>query len=98
VQVVMSLELMALDIYWKEWQHERYLGSLEIDMPLDGLLHEFGKLTGIVIDPYRNNRLHPTLCSRLRKSPPAFQRISQMECSYCGETKQSSQRSGCPKS
>lgn len=56
---------MALDIYWKEWQNERYLGSLEIDTPLDGLLHEFGKLTGIVIDPYRDNRLHPALWLRL---------------------------------
>jgi hypothetical protein len=56
---------MALDIYWKEWQHTRYLGSLEIDTPLDDLLFEFGKLTGIVIDPYRDNRLHPALWLRL---------------------------------
>jgi hypothetical protein len=56
---------MALDIYWKEWQNERYVGSLEIDTPLENLLFEFGKLTGIVIDPYRNNRLHPALWLRL---------------------------------
>jgi hypothetical protein len=56
---------MALDIYWKEWQHERYLGSLEIDASLENLLFEFGKLTGIVLDPYRNNRLHPALWLRL---------------------------------
>ncbi len=57
---------MALDIYWQEWQHQRYLGSLEIDLPLDDLLYEFSKLTGIVIDPYSNNRLHPTLWFRLQ--------------------------------
>jgi hypothetical protein len=56
---------MVLDIYWKEWQHERYLGSLEIDTPLENLLDAFGKLTGIVIDPYSNNRLHPALWLRL---------------------------------
>ena len=56
---------MALDIYWQQWQHTRYLGSLEIDIPLENLLVEFGKLTGIVIDPYRNNRLHPALWLRL---------------------------------
>jgi hypothetical protein len=56
---------MALDIYWKEWQHERYLGSLEIDTPLENLLFEFGQMTGIVIDPYSNNRLHPALWLRL---------------------------------
>lgn len=57
---------MALGIYWQEWQHKRYLGSLEIDLPLDDLLYEFSKLTGIVIDPYSNNRLHPTLWLRLQ--------------------------------
>lgn len=56
---------MALDIYWKEWQQERYLGSLAIETPLEDLLFEFGKLTGIVIDPYSNNRLHPALWFRL---------------------------------
>jgi hypothetical protein len=56
---------MALDVYWKEWQHERYVGSLEIDTPLEDLLFEFGKLTGMHIDPYGNSRLHPALWLRL---------------------------------
>jgi hypothetical protein len=56
---------MALDIYWKEWQNERYVGSLEIDTPLEDLLFEFGKLTGIRIDPYGNTQVHPALWPRL---------------------------------
>jgi hypothetical protein len=52
---------MALDVYWKEWQNERYVGSLEIDALLEGLLFAFGKLTGVRIDPYGNTRLHPAL-------------------------------------
>jgi hypothetical protein len=56
---------MALDIYWKEWQNERYVGSLEINTPLEDLLFEFGKLTSIRIDLYGNTRLHPALWIRL---------------------------------
>jgi hypothetical protein len=56
---------MALDIYWKEWQHERYLGSLEIDTPLENLLDEFGNLTGIPIDPYGDTRLYSNLWFKL---------------------------------
>jgi hypothetical protein len=45
--------------------NERYVGSLDIDDPLEDLLFAFGKLTGIRIDPYANTRLHPALWGRL---------------------------------
>ncbi len=56
---------MALDVYWREHQKDRYLGSLEIDTSLEGLLYAFGKLTGIPVDPYGKARLHPTQWERL---------------------------------
>jgi hypothetical protein len=56
---------MALDIYWKEWHYERYLGSLEIDASLENLLVAFGKLTGIPIDPYGDTRLYSNLWVKL---------------------------------
>lgn len=51
---------MGLDIYWQRGQAKRYLGSLEIDTPLEDLLYAYGQTTGIPVDPYGKARLYLT--------------------------------------
>ncbi|RZK44471.1 MAG: hypothetical protein EOO61_03705 [Hymenobacter sp.] len=47
---------MGLDICWVVNRNELWLGSLEIDTPLETLLYRFGKVSGIPIDPYGGGR------------------------------------------
>jgi hypothetical protein len=56
---------MGLDVYWQEAQARKYLGSLEIDTPLENLLYEFGQTTGIPVDPYGKARLYLTQWKKL---------------------------------
>jgi hypothetical protein len=56
---------MALDIYWQEAGNQKRLGSLEIDTSLENLLFEFGKASGITVDPYGKSRLYPAQLKKL---------------------------------
>lgn len=50
---------MALDIYWQEAGNQTRLGIITTDTSLENLLFEFGKASGITIDPHGKSRLHP---------------------------------------
>jgi hypothetical protein len=49
---------MGLDICWVVARNELWLGSLDIDVPLENLLYRFGKVSGILLDPYGKGRLY----------------------------------------
>ena len=56
---------MALDVYWKNYQTQSWLGSVEIDTPFEDLLHAFGQQVGFPVDPYGKTRLYPAQWERL---------------------------------
>lgn len=59
---------MALDVYWQASRNAKVrlrLGSLEIETPLEDLLYQFGKATGLPIDPYGKERLSAEQWQRL---------------------------------
>lgn len=56
---------MALDIYWRNYQTETRLGSVEIDTLLEDLLDAFGQQVGFPVDPYGKARLYPAQWQRL---------------------------------
>lgn len=59
---------MALDVYWQASRNAKariWLGSLEIETPLEDLLYRFGQATGLSIDPYGKARLSAEQWQRL---------------------------------
>jgi hypothetical protein len=59
---------MTLDVSWKTTRNakeSRWIGSLDIEAPLESLLYHFGKANGVVIDPYGKTRLSAEQWNRL---------------------------------
>ncbi|SFQ82638.1 hypothetical protein [Hymenobacter arizonensis] len=59
---------MALDVCWQATRNAKdstWLGSLDIETPLENLLYEFGKAAGVRIDPYGKTHLSAEQWNRL---------------------------------
>jgi hypothetical protein len=59
---------MPLDVSWKTSRNAkegRWIGSLDIEAPLESLLYHFGQANGVKIDPYGNTRLSAEQWNRL---------------------------------
>jgi hypothetical protein len=59
---------MALAVRWKttrNGQESTWLGSPDLDTPLEDLHFQFGKATGALVDPYGNARLSAEQGNRL---------------------------------
>jgi hypothetical protein len=69
---------MALDIYWELARNRTWIGSLEIDTPLENLLYEFGKSSGVLIDPYGKGRIYLNQWAKLIKLATDFNYPAQL--------------------
>jgi hypothetical protein len=69
---------MALDFYWEFAKKRTWIGSLEIDTPLENLLYEFGKSSGVLIDPYGKGRIYFNQWAELIKMATDFNYPAQL--------------------